>query len=84
MVITVELLFRTLLGQESVPNREVSSFQGQNVHNPNVIRGTSPVPRVSRSGHPWDRKVSLIERCPNFWGQNVHNTNAWDNTICSD
>ena len=22
--------------------------------------------------HPWDRKVSLIERCPHFRGQNVH------------
>ena len=28
------------------------------------------------SGHPWDRKVSLIERCPHFRGQNVHNTNV--------
>ena len=28
------------------------------------------------SGHPWDRKVSLIERCPHFRGPSVHNTNV--------
>ena len=37
-------LLRTPLGQEGVPNREVSliercpHFRGQNVHNPNVIQ----------------------------------------------
>ena len=36
------------------------------------------------SGHPWDRKVSLIERSPHFRGQNVHNTNVWDSTSYSD
>ena len=35
------------------------------------------------SGHPWDRKVSLIERCPHFRGQNVHNP-CCDSTSCPD
>ena len=35
------------------------------------------------SGHPWDRRVSLIERCPHFRGQNVHNPNViqWNLSI---
>ena len=32
------------------------------------------------SGHPWDRKVSLIESCPYSRGQNVHNPNVWPST----
>ena len=28
------------------------------------------------SGHPWERKVSLIERCPHFRGQNVRKSNV--------
>ena len=44
--------------------------------------GNTVVPLYS--GHPWDRKVSLIERCPHFRGQNVHNTNVWDSTSCPD
>ena len=31
-------LFRTPLGQESVPNRRYAHFRGQNVHNTNVIQ----------------------------------------------
>ena len=35
------------------------------------------------SGHPWERKVSLIERCPHFRGQNVRKSNViqWNLSI---
>ena len=65
-------MFWTPLGQESVPNREVPPhFRGQNVHNPNVIQWN-----LSCFRHPWDKKMSLIERCPHFRCQNVHNPNV--------
>ena len=30
------------------------------------------------SRHSWDRRMSLIERCPHFMRQNMHNPNVWD------
>ena len=75
--------------RDSVPSTSYSSVC-------NVLRQWSisliPTYRVYRfyntveppySGHPWDRKVSLIESCPHFRGQNVHNTNViqWNLSI---